>query len=108
MTDIPGTGKVLVKEKDPLNFEPTPISVINIKDLKRAKEEPEEKSLNFYDNFYFWLATGIAISLIFLLISFRYKGFIVFVFLGPTASVLSWYVRKLLKKYEAKPKRYSS
>jgi hypothetical protein len=108
MTDIPGTGKLKSLTENTQDVPLTPISVVNIKELKRGDSEPIEYSINRYDKFYFWLIAGSVISLIFLLVSLKYRAFWIFVPVGPIAAIISWYVRKIVKKYEPKPKKYSA
>ena len=107
MTDIPGTGKLTSPENVAQEIPTTPLSLVNIKELKKKKEEPTGITVFWYDKFYIWLFFGIILSLVFVLLTFKYKSFVVLIPLGPIASVSSWYVRKLVRKYEPKPKKYS-
>ena len=108
MTDIPGTGKIKLLEKKTQEISSTPLSVVNVNELKRKKEDPSEVDSIWYEKFHFWLIFGIVISLIFLIISFKYKGFLALIPLGPIAAIISWYIKKIVKKLEPKPKKYSA
>jgi hypothetical protein len=108
MTDIPGTGKIPIPEiKKDSNLH-TPMSTVNISELKKGEIEPIKNESLWYGKIQFWLIPGVFLSLIFILISLKYKNFIVFIPVGPIVSIVSWYVKKLLKKYEPKPKKYST
>lgn len=106
MTDIPGTGKNDPNEiKTTNNLLVTPLSVVNVSELNKIKN-PDETNLNWYDKFHFWVSIGILLSLIFIGISLKYKRFIIFIPLGPLAAIASWYVKRLVRRYEPKPKKY--
>jgi hypothetical protein len=108
MTDIPGTGKIKSDEEGRQVIPVIPINVVNIKELKRGDKSVVENNSVWYHKLQFWLIIGIVFSLIFLILSLKYKSFLVFIPVGPVTALISWYIRGVLKKYEPKPKRYSS
>ncbi len=101
MTDIPGTGK-LATPKFTQEIPTVPLNTVNISELKKPKEVQNGKTSQ-YDTIYTFLIVGIVIGLIFLLISLKYSMFLIFIPLGPVATLSSWYVRKFMKKFEQKP-----
>ncbi len=108
MTEIPGTREIEPLQESKEEIPSIPFNIINVKELKRGNEYLTEANSSWYDKFYSWLILGTILSLIFFFISLRYKSFLVFVPFGPFASVICWYVKRLIKNYEPKAKRHSS
>lgn len=109
MTDIPGTGKLSLPEDNLKKIPEIPLSFVNVKELKKKKgiEPSIQVGPLWYENIYYWLGLGVFIGLIFFLLSFRYKRFFILTPLGPVATIATYYVRKFVRKFDEKPKKYS-
>jgi hypothetical protein len=103
MTDIPGTGKLASSELPP-EIPTITLNTVNINELKKPKEVATGQTSR-YDSIYAFLIIGIVIGLVFLIISLKYSAFLIFVPLGPSATISVWYVRKFMKRLDQKPTR---
>ncbi|OGM26435.1 hypothetical protein A2962_02975 [Candidatus Woesebacteria bacterium RIFCSPLOWO2_01_FULL_39_61] len=108
MTDIPGTGKIEGKVKpDVSNPKIEDITIVNVKELKKGRvdnlEDTSRKS-----NLNVWITLGIGVSIVFALMGFVNKGFLILVPLGPTAVYVSWKVKNFVEKMERKNKKLDS
>jgi hypothetical protein len=86
----------------------TSLNIVNIQKPKKPKVTILGKNTSDHSGFVRWIIPGVILSLLFLLLALRYKNFIVFIPVGPIASIFAWYVKRFVKKFETKPKKYSS
>jgi len=109
MTYIPGTGSLkptTIQEGNNENI--SQLYVVSTSGVKKNKSDADLDSKSWYETRKVFLIIGISISLIFILITLKYPRFWIFIALGPAASLGAWYAKRIIKKFEPKPKKYSS
>ena len=107
MTDIPGTSKTsfeIEKEKEKISSQPVSLSLVNVHEIKRIKKEGSQiEDNNWQNQLKYWLMLGSIPSIIFVLLGlFSDWRFYLMIPAGPIVSIFTWYLWKILKKYEEK------
>lgn len=102
MTDIPGTGKLTSDiEKEKQDMPPEILSTVNVQQLKKKdwqKEAPEDKI--WYNTLWAWIAFGILGGLVFILLSFFNKNFLILSPVGPVASTVAWFIKRVVRRIQ--------
>lgn len=103
MTDIPGTGKFITKEEiKTVSAQVENISVVNVHELKKGKQEITEESTVWYYRLNYWILFGFGVSLIFALLALVNWRFLLITPVGPLIGIASWHVKNYVEKIEKK------
>ena len=107
MTHIPGTDKIsyaIPKEKEIPEKLPTPLSIVNISEMKKAKLEKSSPENKFwYHSFLYWFLLGSVPSIVLTLLGLIFDWrFLLLAPSGIIVATISWQVKTVFKRHEKK------
>lgn len=80
------------------NEEHSSLHTLNIAELKKSDIDKKEENI-WYLRLRYWILFGAAGSIIFVLLGLVNWRFLILIPLGPILGYISWYIRRLLRKF---------
>ncbi len=107
MTDIPGTGKIsyeISKEKEKQETPSSPLSIINISEMKKEKlQKSSPENMYWYNSLIFWILLGSIPSILLTVIGLIFDWrFFLLAPSGILVAIISWQVKTFIKRHEKK------